>query len=427
MSTDELDGQADADAETETETEHEAESGVDTKPEEVVSEMEQAIGAVEADDAETGDAGHAGAGSNGSARNGSERDGAGRAAASPDDATPTTVGVKLGSTRTVVTKSQGGSSETVAELTCLATYEDAITGEERVLYGEAAATEYPDRVRYMLRSGLPEDEENAELAERYFKELVAAFGVPAESVVVYAVPTIDNESGLANLEEVILGSGIGEAHFRSYPEMLCSAIPARGDGLEAIEDIFVAVNLGSTNLEACAFRRGEQLSRFNTGSVTGAEVDRTIANYVQDETQGRVNIDRTTAREYKEQHASFVDFQPFTDVIQQPGGGSHEFTIEHAVMDAVDEYVDDVVESLADKFLPELANDYMRTYNLALDEPVVLTGGMTCIPGLTEEVESRLAESLQRDVDVVAPEKPVAAAATGAHRIAERLVESDAY
>jgi hypothetical protein len=340
---------------------------------------------------------------------------------------PVTVGVKLGSTRTVIAVEDGDSVDIVTELTCVATYNDAITGEERVLYGEEAATEFPDTVRYMLRSGLPEDDENAELAATYFDELVQAHGVPADSIVVYAVPTIDNDRGLRNLEDVIIRSGIGEAHVRSYPEMLCAAIPTKGEGLDAIEDIFVAVNLGSTNLEACAFRRGEQLSRFNTGGVTGSEVDRTIANYVQDETQGRVNIDRTTAREYKEQHASFTDFEPFTDVIQQPGGGSHEFTIENAVMDAVDEYVDDVVDTLANTFLPELANDYMRTYNLALDEGVVLTGGMTCIPGLAEEVGERLSEALQRDVTVFAPEDPVPAAAVGAHRIAETLVENDAY
>ena len=49
------------------------------------------------------------------------------------------------------------------------------------------------------------------------------------------------------------------------------------------------------------------------------------------------------------------------------------------------------------------------------------------IPGLTEEVEERLSETLDRDVSVVAPDEPVTAAAMGAQRIADRLVESDAY
>ena len=340
---------------------------------------------------------------------------------------PIPIGVKLGSTRTVITIPEGDGFRTIKTLTCLATYEDVITGEEKVLYGDEAATEYPDRVQYTLRSGLPEDESRAELTATFFEEVLEANDVPEDSAVVYAIPTIDNERGLANLESVIEGSSIGEALIRSYPESLCGSVPAMGEGLEAVDDIFVTVNLGSTNLEASAYRRGEQLIPFTTGAVTGNEVDRMIANYVEEETQGRVNIDNTTAREYKEIHADFVDFEPFTDVIQQPGGGSHEFTIERSVMDAVDEYVDDAVEEIANAFLPELANDYIKVYQLALDRPIVLTGGMTCIPGLVEEFEKRLSEELQRDVEATAPASPAESAAVGAQRIAERLVDAEAY
>jgi hypothetical protein len=344
-----------------------------------------------------------------------------------DSGSPAPVGVKLGSTRTVVVSPDGDGTAMVTTLTCLASYEDAITGEERLLYGEEAATEYPDEVEFMLRSGLPEDDERADLAGRFFGEVVETNAIEADSVVVYAIPSIDNETGLANLETVIDGSGIGERAIRSYPESLCGAIPALGDGLEAVREIFVGVNLGSTNLEASAYRRGEQLSHFATGAVTGNEVDRRIANLVEEETQGRVNIDRTTAREYKERHADFENFEPFTDVIQQPGGGSHEFTIEWSVMEAVDDYVDAAVDELANTFLPEFASDSMKTYNLALDNPVVLTGGMTCIPGLVDEFETRLADELRRDVTVVAPDDPVTAAARGAQRIADRLVEGESY
>jgi hypothetical protein len=357
-----------------------------------------------------------------------EESGADAESASVSDAAstqvgPVPVGVKLGSTRTVIYHpGENGDTRTVKTLTCLATYEDAITGEDRVIYGEQAATEYPDRVQYMLRSGLPEDDDRAELAETFFSELVASQDVPEESAVVYAIPTIDNEPGLANLGAVVEGSAIGETLVRSYPESLCSAIPALGDGLEAIENIFVSINLGSTNLEASAYRRGEQLAPFSTGAVTGNEVDRRIAARIEEETQGRVNIDRETAREYTEEHADFDDFRPFTDVIQQPGGGAHEFTIEHGVMDPLDDYLDDVVDEIANEFLPELANDHMKVYQLALDQPVAVTGGMACIPGIVEEFERRLSDELQRDVTAVAPDNPDIAAAVGAQRIAERLV-----
>jgi len=336
------------------------------------------------------------------------------------------VGVKLGSTRTVIAQPNGEDGlETIRTLTCLATYEDPLTGEERVLFGEEAATEYPDRVQFMLRSGLPEDEDRAELTTEFYESVVEAHDVPADSAVVYAIPTIDNPEGLENLRSVIEDGPIGEHLVESFPESLCGAIPAFGDGLEAIEQIFVAVNMGSTNLEASAYRRGEQLSPFTTGAVTGNEVDRKIAANVEEETQGRVNVDVTTAREYKETHADFEAFEPFTDVIQQPGGGSHEFTIEDSVMDAVDAYLDEAVEEVANTFLPQLANDNMKVYQLALDRPIVLTGGMACIPGIVEEFESRLGEALQRDVDAVTSDRPDLAATLGAQRIASKLASSD--
>ena len=331
------------------------------------------------------------------------------------------VGVKLGSTRTVAVFPNGEVTEVAESLTCLATYEDSLTGEERVLFGQEAATEYPDRAEYTLRSGLPEDDDRADLTGRFFDAFLEDARVPTDSAVVYAIPSIDNEPGLANLRKVVEGSAVGETLTRAYPESLCGAVPAMGEGLEAIDEIFVSVNMGSTNLEVSAYRRGEQVAPYATGTVTGNEVDRRIVGYVEEETQRRVAIDITTAREYKEDHADFENYEAFDDVVQQPGGGSHQFTIEDSVMRAVDEYVDEAVEEVANGFLPKLAATNMKVYQLALDQPVVLTGGMVAIPGLVEEFERRLSDVLDREVEAVAPDHPVRAAAVGAQRIAERL------
>jgi hypothetical protein len=333
------------------------------------------------------------------------------------------VGVKLGSTRTVIAlPTEDGGLRTVRTLTCLAEYEDALTGETKYLYGEEAAREYPDRVEFMLRSGLPEDEERADLTAQFFEAIIDAHDIPEDSGVVYAIPTIDNPAGLANLQDVIENSSVGDALIESYPESLCGSIPAFGDDLEAVEQIFIAVNMGSTNLEASAYRRGEQLAPFTTGAVTGNEVDRMIANRGEEETQGRVNIDVGTAREYKEEHADFDDYEPFTDVIQQPGGGSHEFTIETSIMDACEDYLDEVVDEVANTFLSQLASDHMKVYQLALDRPIVLTGGMACVPGIVEAFEQRVSEELDREVEAIAPERPDLAATIGAQRIAARLL-----
>jgi hypothetical protein len=195
---------------------------------------------------------------------------------------PLPVGVKLGSTRTVVVYPQGSVLKTHTALTCLATYEDVLTGTEQVIYGEEAAREYPERVEFMLRSGLPEDDEHTETTTTFVTHFLREHTVPADSVVVSAIPSIDNERGLANLARVIEDSPIGERHIQRYPESLCGAIPSIGTGLDAIKRRFIAVNLGSTTLSACAYRRGEPLTRMTTGAVTGNAVDRWIAANVED-------------------------------------------------------------------------------------------------------------------------------------------------
>ena len=54
-----------------------------------------------------------------------------------DQNAPIPVGVKLGSTRTVLDlPDERGGRERRSTLTCLATYEDAITGKEKALYGQ---------------------------------------------------------------------------------------------------------------------------------------------------------------------------------------------------------------------------------------------------------------------------------------------------
>jgi hypothetical protein len=357
----------------------------------------------------------------------------GHAAGAPADATAdgrialpdggaVPIGLKLGSTRTVLAyPAEASGLQVVRTLTCLASYEEALTGEKQYRFGDDAAAEYPDRVEFVLRSGLPEDEQRLARTATFFQTVLDSHDVPADSVVVYATPVAEEVAGFDALRTIVEQSSIGTRRIEGYPELLCSSIPALGTGLEAIEETFVALNLGSTHLEAAAYRRGEQLTPLRTGAVSGNEVDREIINNVENETQGRVHLDIHSAREYKEQHADLESFEPFTDVIQQPGGGSHEFTIEWSVMDAVEAYLDGVVDRFAETFLPQLANGYGRVSRTALDRPVVLTGGMACIPGIVEEFEQRVGERLDRDIEATAPERADLAAAVGAQRIAANL------
>lgn len=334
------------------------------------------------------------------------------------------IGVKIGSTRTVIAypAPDGSGLQVIQTLTCLAEYENPITGETKYAYGDDAAAEYPDVVEFPLRSGLPDSSRQTELASQFFEAVVDSHNIPAQSAVVYVTPMGDNESGQANLRRVIEHSRIGEAGIERYPEILCGAIPALGDELEAVEQVFAAMNLGATHLEAAAFRRGEQVGPYRTGAVTGNEVDRKIISNVENETQSRVHVDINTAREYKEQHASFERFEPVTDEIQQQGGGRHEFTLGRSIMQPVETYLDSVTDTFVGEFLPQLSGSHRRIQRLALDRPVVVTGGMACIPGLVAEFEKRVTEAVGTEITAVTTDRPDLAATIGAHRIAARLV-----
>ncbi len=67
------------------------------------------------------------------------------------------------------------------------------------------------------------------------------------------------------------------------------------------------------------------------------------------------------------------------------------------------------------------ANDYMKVYQLALDRPIAITGGMACIPGIVDEFEERLSAELNRDIEVIAADdrtsrRPSAHSGRGASR-----------
>jgi actin-like ATPase involved in cell morphogenesis len=339
-----------------------------------------------------------------------------------DGGSPVPVGVKVGSTRTVIAfPAPDGGTQVIRTLTCLAEYENPITGETKYAYGDDAAAEYPDSVQFPLRSGLPDSGRQTERTQQFFDAVVESHDVPEDSVVVYVTPLSENDEGQENLGRVIANSPIGTAGLERYPEMLCGAMPVFGDGLEAIETVFAAANLGATHVEAAAFRRGEQVAPYRTAAVSGNEIDRKIISNVENETQSRVHIDINTAREYKERHASFEAFEPVNDVIQQPGGGRHEFTLDRSIMDPVEEYLDTVVAQFAGEFLSQLAGQDRRVQRLALDQPVVLAGGMACIPGLVEAFQRRLQNTVDAELTVTAPDRPDLAAAVGAQRIATRL------
>ncbi len=334
-----------------------------------------------------------------------------------NDAVP--IGLKIGSTRTVlVMPNYEGSLDIVRTLTCVARYRDLFTGKLATKFGDEAAEEYADSVYFMFRAGLPQDDDSVKLAAQFIEYLVYRYNIPENSYVTLAHPAVENERGRKNLKEIISGMSIGRTGRQAWSEAFCGAIPAF-DGLEAIKKTFMSVNMGSTTLEISAFRNGEPVHTVTLGTISGNLVDRKIRLGVQNETQGIVNIDLNTARKYKEEFANFIEYKPVYDSVHIHDRGQYGFKIEKSIMKPVEEYVNNVIEAIMENFFPQLAQDHYQTYKRVLTEPIILTGGMACIPGLRERIQQLLSDELEQKISVISSERPDLAPAIGAFRISE--------
>ncbi|HMK45354.1 MAG TPA: cell division protein FtsA [Methanocella sp.] len=329
------------------------------------------------------------------------------------------IGLKIGSTRTVlVMPNYEGSLDIIRTLTCVARYRDLFTGKLATKFGDEAAEEYADSVYFMFRAGLPQDDDSVKLAAQFIEHLVYRYDIPENSYVTLAHPAVENDRGRRNLKEIISGMSIGRTGRQAWSEAFCGAIPAF-DGLEAIKRTFVSVNMGSTTLEISAFRNGEPVHTVTLGTISGNLVDRKIRLGVQNETQGIVNIDLNTARKYKEEFANFVDYKPVYDSVHIHDRGQYGFKIEKSIMKPVEEYVNNVIEAIMENFFPQLAQDHYQTYKRVLVEPIILTGGMACIPGLRDRIQQMLSDELEQKITVISSERPDLAPAIGAFRISE--------
>jgi len=333
------------------------------------------------------------------------------------------IGLKIGSTRTVVAMpGYQGELEIVRTLTCVAKYKDLFSGKVLTKFGDEAAAEYPESCTYMFRAGLPQDDDMVGLAQKFIEYLVFKYNIPENSYVTLAHPAVENERGRRNLKEIINNMSIGRAGRQAWSEAFCGAIPVF-EGLDALRRTFISINMGSTTLEVSAFRNGAPVHTITLGTVSGNVVDRKIQLEVQNETQGIVSIDLNTARQYKEDHANFFSFQPVYDFIHLPDRGQYGFKIEKSIMRPVDEYVDEVIRAFSDFFLSQLAQTHYQAYKRVLSEPIVLTGGMACIPGLAEMLQKKLSDELEREVTCVTSDRPDLSPAVGAYRISQYTLE----
>ncbi len=331
----------------------------------------------------------------------------------------TPVGIKIGSQRTVIVTEDG----TFVTHTCIKEVENPITGEKEFVVGDEALELFGDEADYMLRGGFPGTEEEAELLKIYLTKLASMYGLPENSYVTYAVPSIESEICINLVKKVIAQLPIGWVGKEMWNDSFLGAL-ALDEGLDMINRTFLVINLGSSTTEVVAVRRGGIVYSLVTGAISGDSVDRKIRNEIQNETRGAVNIDLNTAREFKERYANLKNWEKVQETVHLFEKGKYSFRVDECIIRPVNEYLEEVADFVAMQFLPELAERNFSVYRQIMKKDFILLGGMAEIPGLAEKLEALLRDRLGVVVKIRMPDRPSLASAKGAYMISKFRLEN---
>ncbi|MBE8539971.1 rod shape-determining protein [Geoglobus acetivorans] len=319
------------------------------------------------------------------------------------------VGIKVGSQKTVIAM----GDEIHVEETCIREKENPVTGTKDYIIGNDASELYGDDVTYMLRGGLPATEEEAELLRIFLGEVAKKYGIPENSYVTYAIPSTELEEGIGLFKKVVSQVPIGWSGKEVWNDSFLASL-ALPEGLGILDRTYAVINLGSTTTEFVAVRKGEIVFSMVTGEVSGDVVDRWIKNEIMNLTRGAVNVDLSTAREYKEKYANLLEWKNIKETVQLFEKGQFTFRLDEAVNRPVERYLDGLIDFVTLEVLPSLAEFNFKIYRLVTGSEFVLTGGMARIPGLKEKFETKLSDALGSAIKIRVPDDPLTASAKGA-------------
>ncbi len=336
-----------------------------------------------------------------------------------NDVVAVPVGIKIGSQHTVIVTDDG----TFVTHTCIKEVENPVTGEKEYVIGDEALELFGDEANFMLRGGFPGTEEEAELLKIYLTKIVREYDIPENSYVTYAVPAIESEICINLVKKVIAQLPVGWVGKEMWNDSFLGAL-ALPEGMEMINKTFLVINLGSSTTEVVAVRRGGIVYSLVTGAISGDAVDRKIRNEIQNETRGAVNIDLTTAREYKERYANLKNWEKVQETVHLFEKGKYSFRVDECIIRPINEYIEEVADFVAMQFLPELAERNFSVYRQIVKKDFILIGGMAEIPGLAEKLEASLRDRLGVAVKIRTPENPSTASARGAYTISKFRVEN---
>lgn len=332
------------------------------------------------------------------------------------------IGIKIGSLNTAISLRSDGEIVTQFKRTCIRYPKDTIHNRQLSPIVGEEATPFSD-VQFPLNLGLIETDEGIQQT----KDILSVFNIHKGGNIIAAAPAVQITEGSERVIQVI--NEIFEPNTASlYSEGLCSSVCILKSPMKILESTFYCLNLGSSTFEFGCFNEGETSYLSAHAEASGNKVDRSILNKISSSI-GEPIISEKEARDIKEQ-SSLTNPKTFK-INGFTRKGIVEKQINEEVLSALKEYIELVVD-IADNEIHNVPSDARRmAFRISKDStkpmPLVISGGMSNIEGLSKLVCDGLSDRLNHKFDFVSPKIGMAhlAPSIGALILAEEITKEE--
>jgi len=285
-------------------------------------------------------------------------------------------------------------------------YSEPVVGEEATLHADA---DYP------LNLGLVEKETGFQ----QIKDILKKLNIPQCSDMVIASPAMEINKG-----KMLLSKAVDEIsnpnRMWMLSEALCSAVYVLDDPNKIKEGTYIVANLGSSTLEFGCFHEAETVHLSAHSETSGDNVDKKIMTRIQN-TIGDAMITQKEARDQKEKSSLTT---PKQFIVR---GQNRDGIVETEVCDEIIEPLRDYANSASEIIKKELKIIHPEIRKAALENPLIVSGGMSNIEGLPELIIEKLNEKMNWKFDLLYSEKHNShiAPAIGALLLAEAIANEE--
>ncbi len=269
-----------------------------------------------------------------------------------------------------------------------------------------------------LNLGVIENEDGVEQT----KLILESLNIPQHGNIVLATPAAEIVEGRQRLARAVKETCLPHNNkVNVYSECLCSAVYILKDPKSILTSTFFSVNLGSSTTEFGCFNEGQIEHLSAHSEISGDSADSAINTRVGNVVAG-VMLMKKDIRNIKEQ-ASLTDPKSFT----VPGftrNGYVEVQVQDEIIIPLKEYAERVADIVGDEIIGNI-DPHIR--KIALENPIIFSGGMTNIEGLSELITSNLCDKLNYSIHVKSPTdgNNHLIAAKGALLLCEEIVKEE--